>query len=64
MQNEDQLLIFYEAAEYLSPVWHDKIEMNVYGIVISNFGDYSKTEVGKSQLEVSQTSKRDFPSQD
>lgn len=48
MKNEDQLLIFYEPDEYLSPLWRDKIKMNAYGIIISNFGDDSKTDVGNS----------------
>lgn len=64
LQNEDQLLIFYETDEYLSPLWQDKIKMNVYGTIISNFGDDSKTDVGKSWLEMSKTRKRDFPFQD
>lgn len=38
--------------------------MNVYDIIMSNFGDDSKPDVGKSWLEMSKTRKRYFSFQD
>jgi len=48
LKNEELLLIFYETDEYLSLLWQDKIRKNVYAIIISNFGNDSKTDVGKT----------------
>lgn len=38
--------------------------MNGYGIIISNFRDDPKTDVGKSFLEMTKPRKRNFPFQD